>query len=97
MLHIIFTFPYYFDSCSFKNFLQKKDKVLLIQDGVFIGNFENPTYKRFGYFLSKKDIMIFAIKEDVKKRRLRISSEILQISYRGFVKLTEENEKYFVW
>lgn len=101
MLFTISVSPFYIDFCCFISFLKEQDDVLLIQDGVLIGQ-NIFLEKKENCFLKKlinKKVNIFALKEDVEIRGLDVnfSSFVSCVSYRGFVRLTVKNKNCFFW
>ncbi len=75
---------------SMIKYLNPKDKVLLIQDGVLILNKGDSGIQA----LKEKDTEVLALKEDLELRGIQNNAKVKLIDYHGFVELIE-NEKVF--
>ncbi len=75
---------------SMIKYLNPKDKVLLIQDGVLILNRSDSGIQ----FLKEKEAEVLALKEDLELRGIQNNAGVKLIDYQGFVELIE-NEKVF--
>ncbi len=75
---------------SMIKYLNPKDKVLLIQDGVLILNKGESGIQTF----KEKGAEILALKEDLELRGIQNNAKVKLIDYPGFVELIE-NEKVF--
>ncbi len=71
-------------------YLNPKDKVLLIQDGVLILNKGDSGIQSF----KEKKAEVFALKEDLELRGIQNNAGVKLIDYKGFVELIEK-EKVF--
>lgn len=101
MLFIVSNSPFFIDFNCLIDTLNKNDDLLLLQDGVLIGQ-DKLIKKNGNFFLDKlilKKVNIYALKDDVEVRGLycNYSSLVFCISYRDFVKLTVKNKVCFFW
>nr|BET44684.1 MAG: sulfurtransferase complex subunit TusB [Candidatus Aschnera chinzeii] len=107
MLFSIFTSPYYTDIWSLINLINKKDEIVLLQNGILLAhksictNYTNTIYRDNIYLnrIKEKGVNVFALKDDVIARGMTqfISSHVIQITYSEFVKLTAKHQHYFAW
>ncbi len=95
MLYTISTSPFYCDFAALSRLLRADDEVLLIQDAVLAASHSS----QYLALIQQKNVKVFALREDVEARGLQniLSTEVPQLSYLEFVRLTVKHLQHFAW
>lgn len=95
MLHILLNSPFNISISSLLLFSNKKDDLIGIQDGVFLGMLSHSVFKKI--FCSFN--VLYLLKEDIYARGLKnyIFSFFKIINYIDFVYLTTTHSKNITW
>lgn len=95
MLHILLHSPFKCDFNLFLHMLNKKDNVMLIQDGVIAALKKSIMYE----LLVKTNNKLFALYEDVYARGYlkKISRKVTLINYDNFIDLIINNYNQITW
>lgn len=95
MLHILLRSPFSISISSLLSLSDKKDDLIGIQDGVFLGMISHSIFKK----ISSSFNFLYLLKEDLYARGLKnyIFSFFKIINYVDFVRLTISHSKNITW